>query len=201
MDFENFPEVVYHGTISLYKKSLLDGIKIERGDLDVDFGQGFYTTTNYQQAIDFAIKHSRSNNKFQRLKKDATYFSNPMIFEYKINKDKLAALQGIAYESPNEKWAEFIYNNRLGIDFLRSDCHNLSREYNFVYGGVADSNISLVINKAKSGLVTYDEFVELIKPYDQYNQDQLSFHTNESLKCLTLSGFSKITKEASICIA
>lgn len=194
LDINKLPNIVYHATISLYKKSLLDGIKIERGDDCVDFGQGFYTTTNYQQAMEFAIRRSKDFNKFQKTCLSPKNAS-PMIFSYNLDKTKLLDLNGVVFDNPNEKWSEFIYNNRLGIDFSRSSWHNINKEYDFVYGSMADSNISVIIQDAKSGKMSYDEFVIAIMPYNKYTQDQLSLHTAQALSCLEFIDVVKIEKE------
>ena len=54
------PCVVYHGTLSIHKNSLVKGIDISRGYPSTDFGQGLYTTDNYDQAMDIAVGRTKA---------------------------------------------------------------------------------------------------------------------------------------------
>lgn len=183
--------VVYHGTISIYRESLLNGINLSKGDDNSDFGKGFYTTTNYKQALSFAKYQKSKYNKAQirlsnKFKNHCPYFVNSMLVKYNIDEEILKTFNGLIFESPDRKWAEFIYNNRLGLDYAISDYYNLDRKYDYVYGGLADSEIAPIVQEAKSGNLKFEEFFRLIVPY--YKEDnQLSFHTEKVLNCLHLS--------------
>jgi len=185
-------DIVYHGTISKYKRSLLSGINIDVCDENSDFGQGFYTTTNRHQALAFANylkkKHNTRQEKLITIYPDyKPQYVNSLIVAYKINIELLNSQNGIIFDSPNDKWGEFIYNNRLGIDFLISDYHNIDRQYDYVYGQLADSAITTVVEDAKSNRIGINEFYQRIQPYSKYiNQNQLSFHTENSLECLEM---------------
>lgn len=189
MCFDNLPNTVYHATLSIYKESLKNGIDINKGDQYVDFGQGFYTTSNFKQAKSFAIKRSKAYNKtqFKKSKKFPQYhpnYSKPIIFTYSINKEMLFDLNGLIFKDCNNKWAEFVYNNRLGIDFLYSDYHNIYKDYDFVFGCMADAEIALAIQDVKSGILSFRKFCTKIEPYDKYYQNQFSFHTKTAIKAL-----------------
>lgn len=71
---DNLPDKVYHGTISTYKDSLYSGIDINRCNDFVDFGRGFYTTTNYEQAKSFCIRNTKKNNLLREKKISQNYF-------------------------------------------------------------------------------------------------------------------------------
>ena len=64
MDLLSFPSEVYHGTISSNLKSLKKGINISKSNDKTDFGKGFYTTFNYEQALNFAHNKAFSYNNF-----------------------------------------------------------------------------------------------------------------------------------------
>lgn len=104
MNIENFPKIVYYGTISIHKESLKHGINLERGDSCVDFGKGFYVTTNYYQAVRFAERLSRLNNSFQtKMVFENPKYSNPMVVCYGIDKNRLFNLNGYFFEQPDDK--------------------------------------------------------------------------------------------------
>src|SRR5436853_6593596 len=50
---------LYHGTLEKYLPSIIHGIDVKRGRVDLDFGQGFYTTSFERQAISWAWHKSR----------------------------------------------------------------------------------------------------------------------------------------------
>lgn len=192
---DKLPNKVYHGTKSIYKNSLKLGINLKKSEAELDFGRGFYTTTNYKQAIDFAKKHSKRNNMiaYRKNKKGIkAEFTNPMIVTYTIDKNVLKKLKIKLFKKADKDWAQFIFNNRLGIDYIVSDNHNLDIKYDCVYGLMADSDIAVLMEDIRLGNIKYDDFCNKIEPYDKFTQDQLSFHTENALKCLTLSDINII---------
>ena len=186
------PDFVYHGTISVYRDSLLSGIDVKVGFKSADFGQGFYTTSNYEQAKRLANDRTRAYNKRHKNKSP----TQPMILKFKVNKIKLSEYKGLIFESPNDKWKEFIFNNRVGIDFSVSKYYNKNGKYSFVYGCVADSNITEMVGFVQRKQITYGDFVDKLKALKQYDYDQLSFHTPEVVNALDLLEIEIIEMEA-----
>jgi len=54
LTLRNIPAIVYHGSTTEHIKSL-EQIKVDYGRKDLDFGQGFYTTSVRKQAVEWAI--------------------------------------------------------------------------------------------------------------------------------------------------
>lgn len=189
---DSLPDIVYHGTISIYRDSLLAGIDVKVGFKSADFGQGFYTTSNFEQAKRLAFDRAKAYNKRHKNESDA----QPMILTYKINKSLLSKQKGLFFVSPDEKWKEFIYNNRVGIDFSVSKYYNKDGKYDYVYGCVADSNITEMVGYIKRKQITYGDFVDSLKALKQNDYDQLSFHTSNAVKVLDLIEIEIIEMEA-----
>lgn len=189
---ESLPDIVYHGTISIYKDSLLAGIDVTVGFKSADFGQGFYTTSNFEQAKRLAFDRAKAYNKRHKNKPPA----QPMIMTYQINKSQLSEHKGLFFASPDEKWKEFIYNNRVGIDFSVSKYYNKDGKYNYVYGCVADSNITEMVGYIQREQITYGDFVDSLKALKQNDYDQLSFHTSDVVSALDLIEIEIIEMEA-----
>lgn len=182
---------VYHGTVNIYRDSLTNGIRLDLCNNNVDFGRGFYTTTNYAQAEAFAIKKAKLYNIKQIKKQECNSnwylkFASPMILVYNIEEDIFEQLIGHTFDKPDDMWAEFIFNNRLGHEYLKSEFHNLNAQYDYVYGCMADAAIATLMEDFENGIITYEQFCSAVTPYDEDNQDQLSFHTENGLTCLKL---------------
>src|SRR2546426_6886353 len=76
--------VLYHGTIEKYRASIVHGIDVTRGRVDLDFGQGFYTTTFERQAVSWAwIKSQREPG------------STPVVLRFQVARDSLAQLESM----------------------------------------------------------------------------------------------------------
>ena len=190
MTIDVLPNVVYHGTSELYKESLENGVNLSYSKNNLDFGKGFYTTSNYNQAVIFANKRAEfSGNK-------------PLVITYEVNKEIMyqLALNCLFFKNTDEQWYEFIFNNRVKNENIISEFHNKNCLYDIVYGSVADGAIGLLTRKARDKKVDFQEFVKSVKPYNDYNQ--LSFHTNDSLKALMLSNVKIIenAKEDALCL-
>lgn len=182
---------IYHGTVDIHRESLISGIRLDLCNNSVDFGQGFYTTTNYAQAEAFAIKKAKQYNiKLRNRQKCGSSlnqkFASPMILAYNIEEDVFERLIGYTFNEPDDIWAEFIFNNRLGHEYLKSEFHNLNAQYDYAYGCMADAAIATLIEDVEKGIISYEQFCSAITPYDKDNQDQLSFHTKNGLTCLKL---------------
>lgn len=71
----NIPSIVYHGSTTQHLKSLKQ-IKVDYGRKDLDFGQGFYTTSIRRQAEEWAIGRAYGIYK-------------PLLLTYKVNLDMI----------------------------------------------------------------------------------------------------------------
>ncbi|MCM1168255.1 MAG: DUF3990 domain-containing protein [Lachnospiraceae bacterium] len=180
MTIEILPDKVYHGTISVHRESLLNGIDVKRGYKSVDFGQGFYTTTCFEQAEKLACDRAKAFS----LKKEVTV--KPLVFVYSLDKAVLSRLKGYLFNEANDKWKEFVFNNRVGEEFAISRFHNLKPRYDFVYGKVADSNIVELTRLIETGRSNYGQYADELKPLNNGIYDQLSFHTDNAVLALKL---------------
>ena len=70
----------------------------------LDFGFGFYTTTNKEQAISFA-------DKVTKRRKDGSKTVSIYKLDEKIAFSECSVLR---FDSPNEGWLDFVSDNRAG---------------------------------------------------------------------------------------
>ena len=159
--------ILYHGSIDLVDKP-----EIRKGDVYLDFGVGFYTTTSYEQAERWAKIKIRRHNA------TVGYVS---IYEF----DMEAATKELSidkFDTADAKWLEFVVNNRKGVsaDDIR-DMH---------IGPVADDNVYQSIRLFETG--AYDAEYTVKKLKTEVLQDQWTLHTDKALSYLKFVEAKKI---------
>lgn len=147
---------LYHGSnVKVRKPSLLKSRK------NTDFGRGFYTTTQKEQAEHW------TSIKMDRAKKGRRVVS---VFE--VDETILSSLEFMIREfhGPDEAWLNFVVNSRKGIE----------HDYDLVFGPVANDKVFTVVNLYESGVINATTAIAELKVYNTY--DQLSFHTERVIK-------------------
>ncbi len=151
---------IYHGSDVIVDKPM-----VLKSNRLLDFGTGFYTTSNKEQAIRWAKKVSLRNNSKNK------YLS---IYQFDIEKAK-EKLHIIEYLHANGEWLDFITANRRGRD--------ISSEYDIIIGPVADDNVYSTVKLFETGILNKEEAIKRLKVVKLY--DQILFHTNLALEfCL-----------------
>lgn len=139
--------ILYHGSnVVVSKPQLIPQNRF------LDFGFGFYTTTNKEQAISFAEK------VYRRSKQGGKYVSIYEIDEEKAFKE----CSVLHFESPNESWLDFVSDNRSG------NCKG--PKHDIVYGPVANDDVYATFALYVSGILTKELTLEALKIKKLYNQ-------------------------------
>ena len=87
------------------------------------------------------------------------------------------------FGKPNEQWAKFIYNNRVKLNIkCISDFHNRYKEYDYVYGHLADGKIATAVNEYKN--FDTESFLKEILPKFPNSDDQISLHSISAISYL-----------------
>lgn len=151
---------LYHGSnVEVRKPSLLKSRK------KTDFGRGFYTTTQKEQAEHWTtIKRGRAKTGRRIVsvfEVDDALLTNPNL--------KIRAFNG-----PDEAWLNFVVDSRKGVE----------HDYDLVFGPVANDKVFTVVNLYESGVLDAPAAIAELKAYKTYNQ--LSFHT---LRVITVMKF------------
>ena len=148
---------IYHGSDVVVDKPLI----LERNRL-LDFGIGFYTTSNEEQAIRWAEKVSLRNNE-----------SKKFLSVYNLHMQKAKnELNIIEFKFADEKWLDFITANRSGKE--------ISEQYDIVIGPVADDNVYLTVKLFETGVLDKAEALRHLKVEKLFNQ--ILFHSEKSLE-------------------
>lgn len=139
--------IIYHGSNVVVSEP-----KLIQQNRFLDFGFGFYTTTNKTQAIGFADKVTK------RRKEGAKAVS---IYELDEKKafDECSVLQ---FESANEAWLDFVSENRAG--------NYKGETYDFIFGPVANDDVYTTFTLYTAGVLTKEQTLEAFKIKKLYNQ-------------------------------
>ena len=150
--------ICYHGS-----DTIVDVPRILEKKRPLDFGGGFYVTTSKTQAERWAIKVSYRNNTTHRCVNR---------YEFDLKRAELE-LNVIRFEVADEKWLNFICDNRSG---------KTTGNYDIVIGPVADDRVYRVVVEYENGDV--DKETALKKLKTESLCDQILFHTEKALKYL-----------------
>jgi hypothetical protein len=165
----SFKEIITSKSIKIYHGSdiLVKIPKIIQPVRALDFGQGFYTTTNIKQAESFAKKVQDRNDSAE------THIS-----VYTLDTDKIKTFNYLYFDKPDKKWLDFVSANRNGT-------YN-GIIFDIIYGPVANDTVFKTFIAYQNGTLDEKETLERLKVRDLYNQ--FVFTNEESLKSLQFFG-------------
>ena len=149
--------ILFHGSNVVVKEPRL----IAHNRL-LDFGDGFYTTINKEQAINFAQKVKRNKG------------GKAILNVYELNEQNLKGLKVKEFDGPNDKWLDFISANRNGT--------YKGEKYDVIIGPVADDDVYQTLQVYASGILTKEQALEALKIKKLYNQ--FVFASNDALKAI-----------------
>lgn len=139
--------ILYHGSNVIVSEP-----KLVHQNRYLDFGFGFYTTTNKAQAISFAEKVTRRRKSGSRA-----------VSIYEIDEEKaFAECSVLRFDAPDEAWLDFVSDNRSG---------NYDGEpRDFIFGPVADDDVYTTFTLYTAGVFTKEQTLEALKIKKLYNQ-------------------------------
>ena len=150
--------MLYHGSNMVVEKPRL----IEQNRF-LDFGHGFYTTTNKAQAENFAKKVV--------LRRGGT----PIINVYEIDDNIGSELLKIKrFNAPDEEWLDFVTAHRNGTYD--------KEQYDLIIGEVANDDVYRTLQVYSTGLLPKEQTLEVLKIKKLFNQ--YVFATNEAISLL-----------------
>jgi hypothetical protein len=160
---------LYHGsTIAITKPQILEPSHL------LDFGEGFYTTSNFDQAI-------RWSNKVAERKKTSVVIISRYEFDKEVAQKDLKIRE---FNNPTGEWLRFVTVCRSG--------KNAGLEYDIAIGPVANDTVYTTVQLFETGILDEDEAIRRLKVTELF--DQYLFHTAKSLKYLQY--IDHIEKEA-----
>ena len=148
--------IVYHGnTIHVPDPKIFEANRL------LDFGNGFYTTTNRAQA-----------DRWAEIVSEKRKSKSCIISEYEFNFDAAKnALTIISFEKPDNEWLDFVCTNRSG--------RIPDKPYDIAIGPVANDQVFAVVLLYEQGVLSREAAIHEMRVRELY--DQILFHTERSL--------------------
>ena len=155
--------ILYHGS-----NMTVDKPRLVAQNRYLDFGFGFYTTTNPEQAASFARKVA------DRRKTGAATLNM-----YSIEEDvAFRECSLLRFDGPEEAWLDFVAANRQGT--------YQGMQYDLIFGAVADDDVYRTLALYINGILDKEETLKRLKIKQLYNQ--MVFATEKSLHYLHFEG-------------
>jgi hypothetical protein len=159
---------LYHGShIEVKNPKILTSSRVG------DFGRGFYTTSNQEQARRWAQI---------RAKQEELAAGIVTAFEVPDNLFEHPELQIKSFENADEAWLDFVLANRKNVDF--------DHEFDIVRGPVANDRVYVCLNMLEDGLADRKTVIKKLKAY--VLADQILFHTAKSLLFLEYASTEEV---------
>jgi hypothetical protein len=160
--------IVFHGT-----NLVIERPKIINRFKTLDFGEGFYTTENENQAREFAVKVCQ--------RRSPTLYPIVNCYDFYENLDKFSVLK---FDAQNEKWLDFIVERRKGI--------TPQVKYDLIIGPVANDDVFGTIILYEAGQLDKESAIKRFKVKRLFNQ--VVFCNEQILNSLTFIKSYKVEK-------
>lgn len=138
--------LLYHGSsVAVEKPRLVPQNRF------LDFGFGFYTTTNKIQAEDFAVKVASSRK------------GHAIVNVYEIDDEVISnKLKVKRFNGADEEWLDFVALNRMGA--YGGD------KFDLIIGPVADDNVYMTVQTFLAGVISKQQALEALKIKKLFSQ-------------------------------
>lgn len=158
--------ILYHGSnVAVEEPSLLKGRR------NLDFGMGFYTTGDFDQAAAWARRKTMLRG-----------FGAPTVTCYDMDESGLRQLKTLRFEKANKAWLDYIAGYRKGI--AQPD------DYELVIGPVANDQTTRTLTLYLDGYIDADEAIRQL--LTQRLKDQYAFRTASGIAFLRLSEVKRL---------
>lgn len=154
--------ILYHGS-----NLIIPNPELVPQNRYLDFGYGFYTTTNKAQAISFADKVTRRRRE-----------GTPSVSIYELDDIAFSACHVLHFSSADASWLDYVSENRSGA--------YAGPQHDIIFGPVADDDVYTTFNLYTSGVFTREQTLEALKIKKLF--DQLVLATEKSLSYLHFIG-------------
>ena len=152
--------ILYHGSTEKVEKP-----SYIRCRSNTDFGRGFYTTTNLEQAV-----------KWAKLKQQRAGIGQAIVSFFEVDDalfERSHEFKILKFTGPDKPWLDFVTANRKG---------GLTKQYDIVFGPVANDQLYATLALYEQGILSADAAIEQLKTHLLFNQ--VSFNSQEAMNAL-----------------
>ena len=150
--------LLYHGSnVVVEKPRLIPPKRL------LDFGAGFYLTSDFEQARKWA-------SRTVALREDG----QATVSVYDVCDEDLRKLAILLFDAPNREWLRYVAAHRTG--------RQANEQYDAIIGPVANDQVIRTVNDYLNGYLTEDIAIQLLLP--QKLKDQYAFKTDKAIKIL-----------------
>lgn len=153
--------ILYHGTNINFET-----IDLTKSKPNKDFGQGFYLSADYNQAVDMA-----------RIKVEQLETGEPIVIAYEVDEQEMEKLKIQRYHEYSEDWAKFILLNRRNRSPLPA------HDYDIVIGPIANDRVGVQLWKYETQSIDLPTLVRNLQHMKGITF-QYFFGTEQAIKLL-----------------
>ena len=133
--------ILYHGTNADFGE-----IDLRKSKPNKDFGQGFYLSREYTQAMAMA------KTKVEQLET-----GTPTVLTFEADDEAMAQLRVLRFDDYTEEWAKFILLNR------NNDSPEPAHDYDIVIGPIANDRVGVQLWKFENGAIDLPTLVHNLR--------------------------------------
>ena len=153
--------VLYHGSnVEVREPKLIPSKRL------LDFGAGFYLTSDFEQAKKWAIRTTKNRGE-----------NKPLVSSFNVEEKQMNSLNILLFKIPDKDWLKYISENRTGK--AKDEGHDI------IIGPVANDQAIRTINNYLKGYFSEDIAIQLLLP--QKVKEQYTFKTERALDILDFS--------------
>ncbi len=153
--------ILYHGTNADF-----DEIDLRKSKPNKDFGQGFYLSREYAQAMDMA-----------KIKVEQLETGIPTVLTFEADDEAMAELKVLRFDDYSEEWAKFILLNR------NNDSPEPAHDYDIVIGPIANDRVGVQLWKYENNSIDLPTLVHNLRNMKGITS-QYFFGTERAIKIL-----------------
>ena len=133
--------ILYHGTNADFGE-----INLHKSKPNKDFGQGFYLSREYAQAMAMA------KTKVEQLET-----GTPTVLTFEADDEQMNSLQVLHFDDYTEEWAKFILLNRNNAS------SEPAHDYDIVIGPIANDRVGVQLWKFENGTIDLSTLVHNLR--------------------------------------
>lgn len=133
--------ILYHGTNSDFSK-----IDLRKSKPNKDFGQGFYLSREYSQAMELA-----------KIKVEQLESGSPIVMTFEVDEVQMEKLKVLHFDDYTEEWANFIILNR------NNPSPQPVHDYDIVIGPIANDRVGVQLWKYETQAIDFPTLIHNLR--------------------------------------